>query len=133
MVGWGITQDPISNELIVSDGTPFLYFWDPETFEEKRKIKVYGRNGKYVNHLDELEFVHGRVFANVWFKDYILAIDPATGLVMEEYDFKDLFVPRPRGSNVLNGISITDKEDELFVTGKRWSSLFRVKIALPNN
>jgi len=131
--GWGITQDPISNELIVSDGTPFLYFWDPETLEEKRKFKVYGKNGKLVNHLDELEFVHGRVFANVWRKDYVVAIDPATGLVMEEYYFKDLFMSRPPGSHGLNAISITDKEDELFVTGKLWSSLFRVKIALPNN
>jgi len=133
MVGWGITQDPISNELIVSDGTEFLHFWDPETLEEKRRLPVLDKNGKPVLNLNELEFVHGRVFANVWFKDYVVAIDPDTGSVMEVYDFKDLFVPRPPGSNVLNGISITDKEDELFVTGKLWSSLFRVKIALPNN
>ena len=117
----------------MSDGSQYLHFWDPETLEEIRRVEVKRTNGHIVQRLNELEFVNGRVFSNIWFSDEIVSIDPVTGLVKESYDFSDIWPKSERnpGADVLNGISITDIPNELFVTGKKWSKLFRVRINLP--
>mmetsp|Transcript_12729 Transcript_12729/g.19198 ORF Transcript_12729/g.19198 Transcript_12729/m.19198 type:complete len:460 (-) Transcript_12729:358-1737(-) len=131
--GWGITQDPNTKLLIVSDGSRFLHFWDPLTLEEKKRVEVKRKDGSAVPKLNELEFVHGRVFANIWYADEIVSIDPETGIVEESYDFSELWPKSERntGSDVFNGISVTDVENELWVTGKKWANLYRIKIRLP--
>lgn len=83
--GWGMTYDKTRHEIIVSDGSDLLLFWDPTTLQEKRRIKVqrqFNRNARYIN---ELEYWRDRVLANVWFEDTILVINPETGVVEKEY------------------------------------------------
>ena len=83
--GWGITWDPCQEELIVTDGTNNLHFWDPESLEQKRKVAVTRQSGAPAKSLNEIEFWRGRVLANVWYEDVLLVIDPATGTVEKEY------------------------------------------------
>ena len=83
--GWGITWDRCKDELIVTDGSPNLHFWEPNTMSEKRKVPVSRMNGQPANELNEIEFWRGRVLANVWFEDVLLVIDPETGNVEKEY------------------------------------------------
>lgn len=83
--GWGITWDACKNELIETDGSEFLHFWDPETMREKRKIAVNRLNGKPAKEMNEIEFWRGRVLANIWYEDVLLVINPETGIVEKEY------------------------------------------------
>ena len=83
--GWGITYDASQHEFIVSDGSPFLHFWDATTLKEKRKVKVTRQNGGKADDLNELEFVNGHVLANVWHQDVILVIHPESGECLKEY------------------------------------------------
>ena len=83
--GWGITWDPCKKELIVTDGTNFLHFWNPDTMKQKRKIEVTRMDGNAAKKLNEIEFWRGRVLANVWYEDVLLVIDPETGKVEKEY------------------------------------------------
>jgi glutamine cyclotransferase len=83
--GWGITWDACNGELIVTDGSEFLHFWDPETMAEKRKVAVTRMDGKPARELNEIEFWRGRVLANVWYEDVLLVIHPETGKVEKEY------------------------------------------------
>jgi len=83
--GWGMTYDASKHELIVSDGSSYLHFWDPDTLQEKRKLEVMGRGNENRDNINELEVWRGRVLANVWFKDIILVINPETGVVEKEY------------------------------------------------
>ena len=126
--GWGLTHDATS--LIMSDGTEFLRFLDPSTFAERRRVRVTGV-GQPVKNLNELEYVRGEVFANVWMTDFIARIDPATGRVSAYIDLRGLLPVRdlPRDS-VLNGIAYDAAGDRLFVTGKLWPKVFEIKIAL---
>ena len=134
--GWGITHDPVKNELIVSDGSANLIFWNVETLEIKTNRTLYIRrqNGVPATNMNELEFWRGRVLANVWFQDVILVIHPETGVVEKEYDFSTLWPKedRPSGTNVFNGISISDDPDILYVSGKQWNRMYKVKL-LPEN
>ena len=124
--GWGLTQDKTS--LIMSDGTEFLRFLDPATFAEKRRIRVTAA-GAPLKELNELEFVKGEVFANVWQTDYVARIDPATGTVNGYIDFRGLMTPREReGTDVLNGIAYDEATDRLFITGKLWPRVYEVRI-----
>ena len=125
--GWGLTTD--GHWLIVSDGTDQLRFLDPNTFEEKRKISVVAR-GQPVYRLNELEYVKGEVWANVWGTDLVVRIDPATGKVTGVIDFTGLLAAEERDENtdVLNGIAYDPAGDRLFVTGKRWPKLFEVRL-----
>ncbi len=126
--GWGITQN--GKELIMSDGTPEIRFLEPETFEEKRRIKVT-YNQRPIPYLNELEWVKGEIYANVWQSDWILRIDPESGDVIGLIDMKGLLPPGtvtdPR-DHVLNGIAYDAKQDRLFVTGKKWPALFEIKL-----
>lgn len=83
--GWGITWDRCKDELIVTDGSEFLHFWDPTTMAEKRKIPVTRQDGKEALEMNEIEFWRGRLLANVWYEDVLLVINPETGIVEKEY------------------------------------------------
>lgn len=125
--GWGLTHD--SKSLILSDGTAILRFFDPETFHEVRRITVKD-HGAAVTKLNELEFVHGEIYANVWYTDRIARISPSTGRVLGWIDLKGL-MPRDQLSSdgaVLNGIAYDAGHDRLFVTGKLWPKVFEIKI-----
>jgi glutamine cyclotransferase len=130
--GWGITYIPHVKQLVVSDGSNMLHFWDAtvNTFPELKRIPVQRKDGTSVNSINELEYYHGYILANIWYSDTILKIHPETGLIEHEYDFSTLWPPEERVGNgdVLNGISISDKDDELFVTGKLWPKIYRVRL-----
>lgn len=83
--GWGMTYDSSNHELIVSDGSEFLHFWDPDTIAVKRKVEVKRQNSKKSNNINELEWWRGRVLANIWYEDILIVIDPETGIVEKEY------------------------------------------------
>lgn len=124
--GWGLTHDGTS--LVMSDGTSELRFLDPDTFAERRRVKVTAA-GKPIPELNELEFVKGEIFANIWQTDRIARIDPATGRVTGWVDLSGLLTPRERaGTDVLNGIAYDAARDRLFVTGKLWPRLFEIKL-----
>jgi glutamine cyclotransferase len=125
--GWGLTHD--ATDLIMSDGTAELRFLDPETFRERRRITVTD-GGRPVTRLNELEYVKGQVFANIWTTDSIARVDPVSGRVLGWVDLRGLLPGRDRvGSDaVLNGIAYDEAGDRLFVTGKLWPSLFEIKI-----
>jgi glutaminyl-peptide cyclotransferase len=125
--GWGLTTD--GQRLIMSDGTDQLRFIDPKTFKEDRRIGVKAL-GQPVHRLNELEYVKGQIYANVWGTDQIVRIDPATGEVVSVIDFAGLLPRRDRDKNtdVLNGIAYDPVGERLFVTGKCWPTLFEVRL-----
>lgn len=128
--GWGLTSD--GTQLIMSDGTPTLYFRDPETFAVLRTVDVTD-GGVTVDDLNELEYIDGEVWANVWTTDRIVVIDPETGIVAANVDLTGLLPPedRPPGTDVLNGIAYDAQGDRLFVTGKKWPKLFEIRLVPP--
>ncbi len=130
--GWGLTFD--GHALIRSDGTPTLHFHDPSDFHEVRSLMVRDA-GRPVGLLNELEWVGGQLFANVWTTDRIAVIDPATGTVTGWLDLgilKQGFVPpsdwNPR-DDVLNGIAYDPRTGHLLVTGKRWPTIFEIAVS----
>src|SRR5262245_1713187 len=125
--GWGLTRD--ATNLIMSDGTEFLRFLDPATFAERRRVRVTGV-GQPVKNLNELEYVKGEIFANVWLTDYIARIDPATGRIKGYVDLRGLMPANDPKRDVLNGIAYDAGGDRLFVTGKLWPRLFEIKLTL---
>jgi glutaminyl-peptide cyclotransferase len=128
--GWGITHD--DHRLIMSDGTATLHFLDPETFQEVGTINVYDDNGPVIK-LNELEYIHGEIYANVWQTDRIVRISPQTGQVLGWIDLTGLLSQDDRQPpvDVLNGIAYDAQHDRLFVTGKLWPKLFEIKIIAP--
>ncbi|MBM2831829.1 MAG: Glutamine cyclotransferase [Dehalococcoidia bacterium] len=125
--GWGITHD--GSRLIASDGTSTLYFLDPETLATTGQVEV--RDGDTpVDRLNELEFIDGRVFANVWVTEKIAIIDPWSGRVTGWVDLSGLLASRPSGKpvDVMNGIAYDAVNKRLFVTGKLWPWLFEIKL-----
>ena len=125
--GWGITHD--SKHLIMSDGTSTLRFLDPESFKQTGTLDVTYQ-GKPLANLNELEFVRGRIFANVWQSNSIVVIDPANGRVTAQINLPGLLNAEDRagGVDVLNGIAYDAKHDRLFVTGKLWPKVFEIKL-----
>jgi glutamine cyclotransferase len=125
--GWGLTHD--GTRLILSDGTPKLRFLDPATLKESGGVTV--RDGRRpVEDLNELEFVKGEVFANVWQTDRIARIDPKSGRVTGWIDLTGLMSAAERGTTdaVLNGIAYDSAADRLFVTGKLWPRVFEITL-----
>jgi glutamine cyclotransferase len=123
--GWGITTD--GSQLIMSDGTANLYFLDPETFEKTGQVEVHD-NGT-VTKLNELEYINGEVYANIWLTDKIAIIDPPTGQVTGWIDLTGIYTQENNDPNsVLNGIAYDAEGDRLFVTGKLWSQFFEIKL-----
>ncbi|MCA9917393.1 MAG: glutaminyl-peptide cyclotransferase [Anaerolineales bacterium] len=125
--GWGITHN--GRCLIMSDGSPTLTFRDPETFAAVGQITVQDPNGP-VRLLNELEYVNGEVWANIWQTDRIVRIDPATGQVIGNIDLTGLLDPATltQPANVLNGIAYDEANGRLFVTGKLWPTLFEIEL-----
>ncbi|HSB80639.1 MAG TPA: glutaminyl-peptide cyclotransferase [Candidatus Methylomirabilis sp.] len=125
--GWGLTHD--ENHLILSDGTPVLRFLDPDSFREVGRVIVRDR-GIPVQNLNELEFVQGEVYANVWHSDRIARIAPTSGEVLGWIDLSGL-LPKGAVANpeaVLNGIAYDAVRDRLFITGKLWPKLFEIRL-----
>ncbi|MDR3452658.1 MAG: glutaminyl-peptide cyclotransferase [Rhodoferax sp.] len=125
--GWGLTQD--GKSLILSDGSAALRFFDPATFREVRRITVKD-HGAPVTQLNELEYIHGEIYANVWHTDRIARISPATGQVLGWIDLSGLEPASAlaNGEAVLNGIAYDAAHDRLLVTGKLWPSIFEIKV-----
>jgi glutamine cyclotransferase len=125
--GWGLTND--GRSLILSDGTPNLRFLDPKTHAEQRRVRVVA-DGRPVSQLNELEYVDGEVWANIWQSPLIARIDPKNGSVKGWIDLSALerLSGRTGPDNVLNGIAYEPRSKRLFVTGKRWPKLFEVKL-----
>ncbi|PTL78630.1 glutamine cyclotransferase [Vitiosangium sp. GDMCC 1.1324] len=125
--GWGLTEDGTS--LIMSDGTSTLRFLDPRTLAVQQTLKVTDE-GREVSRLNELEYVKGEIYANVWMTDRIARIDPATGRVNGWIDLTGLLAPEDRSGNedVLNGIAYDAAHDRLLVTGKKWPKLFQIRV-----
>jgi len=123
--GWGITTD--GNQLIMGDGTATLYFLDPETFEKVGQVEVH--DDEPVTYINELEYIKGEVYANIWRTDKIAIIDPQTGQVTGWIDLTGIYNQENSDPNsVLNGIAYDTEGDRLFVTGKLWSQLFEIKL-----
>ena len=125
--GWGITHD--GKHLIMSDGTSTLHFLDPETFGEISQIEVYADNIP-VTRINELEYIQGEIYANIWQTERIARIDPITGQVIGWIDLKGILSPEDDSEtvDVLNGIAYDAKNDRLFVTGKFWPKLFEIEL-----
>jgi glutamine cyclotransferase len=125
--GWGITHD--GTRLIVSDGTATIYFWDPETLAEIGRISVFDNEGPVIQ-LNELEFINGEIWANVWLTDRIARISPETGQVLGWIDLTGLLdtsnLTEP--VDVLNGIAYDESNGRLFVTGKLWPALYEIEV-----
>lgn len=125
--GWGLTQD--GKRLIMSDGSAALRFLDSQTLQETGRLAIRDR-GQAVKDLNELEYVRGEVYANVWHTDRIARISPTSGNVTGWIDLKGLRekADAVSGEAVLNGIAYDAARDRLFVTGKNWSKLFEIKV-----
>ncbi len=127
--GWGLTYD--GENLIVSDGSSMLRFYDPNSFDLIRRLDVR-EDGVALRNLNELEFIDGEIWANIWYRDEIARISPDTGNVLGWIDLSLLY-PRSerRPEEVLNGIAYDATEDRLFVTGKNWPNLFEIRVNAP--
>lgn len=124
--GWGLTDD--GSRLIVSDGTDEIRFMNPETFEVVRRIGVRW-NGRAVDRLNELEYVRGEIWANVWYEDRIARISPDDGAVLGWIDIGNLYPPSARGrEDVANGIAFDPESGRVLVTGKNWPQVFEIEI-----
>ena len=126
--GWGLTYD--GSRLIMSDGSANLYFLDPVSFERVGQVEVYDVDAGAVAKLNELEYIEGYVYANIWYDERIVAIDPSSGQVVKWVDLSGLRDLAGPSADVLNGIAYDAEGDRLFVTGKRWSKLFEIELIL---
>ena len=126
--GWGLCND--GKNLIMSDGSQRLYFRDPKTFQLIKTIEVYSDQGP-INYLNELEYIEGLVYANIWMSNSIAVIDPLSGKTMAIINADELVSLQKQGlnGNVLNGIAYNSTNKKLYLTGKYWSKLFEVQIS----
>jgi glutaminyl-peptide cyclotransferase len=130
--GWGLTTDGAS--LIMSDGTDTLRFLDPRTYRVTRKLGV--RDGESpLKKINELELVRGVLLANIYQSDWVVAIDPQTGRIRRWMDLSALLPDKSRSAttDVLNGIAYDSAGNRLFVTGKRWPTLFEIRLTIPTD
>lgn len=125
--GWGLTT--VGRHLAMSDGSNEIVFRDPATFAERRRIRVTSA-GRLVRSLNELELVDGRILANIWHTPFIVAIDPASGVVTHLIDCSALVEEVGLGNReaVLNGIAFDPVRRRLFLTGKLWPTLFEIRV-----
>jgi glutamine cyclotransferase len=123
--GWGLTYDGTS--LIMSDGSANLFFFDPETYQLTRTQAVT-LEGRPLPQINELEWIKGEIWANVWHSDMIVRIDPVTGQVVGVLDMTGLLPNRRDDDDVLNGIAYDADADRTFVSGKRWPLLFEIRV-----
>jgi glutamine cyclotransferase len=125
--GWGLTHD--GRSLIMSDGTPRIRFLDPKTFAVERVINV-ADGSMPISQINELEYIKGEIYANIYMTDRIVRIDPQSGKVTAWVNLSGLLPPEDRRQpdGVLNGIAYDEARDRLFVTGKLWPKLFEIKL-----
>ena len=125
--GWGLTND--GSSLILSDGTNRIRFIDPNSFQVNRTISVLDGPTPIAN-INELEYVHGEIYANIWHKELVARIEPQTGRVVGWIDLTGLRALSNAANNeaVLNGIAYDENNDRLFVTGKLWAKLFEIRL-----
>jgi glutamine cyclotransferase len=127
--GWGLTT--IDDRIVMSDGSNILYFFEPEMFNVVSRIEVYDNKGK-VDQLNELEYIKGEIWANIWQSDLIARIDPATGKVNSYIDLSSVYPVSERlkvNADVLNGIAYDAGNNRIFITGKRWPKLYEIKVS----
>ncbi len=127
--GWGLTTD--GQYLFMSDGSAVISCIDPVTFAVHRKIIVH-EGQQQIGNLNELEFIKGEIWANIFQKDLIVRISPVTGKVLGWIDLSQLYslIPEHNRIDVLNGIAYDDNRDRIFVTGKLWPNIFEIKVLL---
>jgi len=125
--GWGLTHN--GEDLIMSDGTHVLYFLDPSMFTTKRQLEVFDQEGE-VTSLNELEYIRGKIWANRYYTDEIVIIDPQSGKVEGRVNLKGILkaADRQPSTDVLNGIAWDEKGERIFVTGKFWPKLFEIRL-----
>lgn len=124
--GWGITHD--GNSLIMSDGTATLHFLNPETYQETNSIEVHDNNGP-VTQLNELEYINGTIYANIWTQEKIAIINPQTGQIKAWINLTGITQTENLDANdVLNGIAYDPNQNRLFITGKLWSQLYQITL-----
>ncbi len=131
--GWGLTDN--TKQIVMSNGTDVITFRSPETFKVKRKINVTD-GGQPVTQLNEIEWIEGEIWANVWQTTEIVRIDPSTGKVTDRIDFRALVTKeqaeeREGQPDVLNGIAYLASEDRIFVTGKWWKYVYEIELVEP--
>lgn len=128
--GWGLTTD--GKRLILSDGTATLRFLNPQTFQVEKQLTVRTPT-RLLDQLNELEFVDGEIYANIWYSDHIARISPETGRVLGWIDLSSLYPAnqRPSKEHVLNGIAYDAQRKQLLVTGKNWPRLYRIELTPP--
>ena len=128
--GWGITNNGV--DLIYSDGSDKLHFLSPETLKVSRSIQVT-ENGKKIDRLNELEWIEGQIWANIWQKDRIVMINPVDGRVTASIDLEGLLPDNERRpeTDVLNGIARNPADGSIWVTGKRWPWLYQIELIPP--
>ncbi len=126
--GWGLAQD--GTNIIMSDGSSSLRFWNPQNFQEVRRIIVTD-GGVEVHDLNELEYIHGQIYSNIWQTDLIAIISPQTGHVTGWIDLSGLRPASTKADSdaVLNGIAFDAAHNRLFVTGKLWPEIFEIQLA----
>lgn len=133
--GWGLTYD--GTYLIASDGTSFLSFFKVPTppfnkaMEKVREVKVFDSlQGREVDQINELEHVHGKIYANIWYKDHIIEIDPKTGQITDNIDFRGLYpkASRTAKADCLNGIAYNESHHFFLLTGKQWPQYYQIKL-----
>ena len=130
--GWGITFD--DKHIIMSNGTPVLKFLDPHTYKVVGEIEVYDENGG-IGMLNELEYIDGEIYANIWAQERVARIDPDTGRVTGWIDLSGLLTKEDKKKrvDVLNGIAYDKESKRLLVTGKLWPKLFEIEIVPKNS
>ena len=139
--GWGITLDDANRILYVTDGSDTVTRVNADTLEQMSQFKVKKANGQHQKLLNELEFVDGYIWANVFYFNGMIKIDPNSGLIVKTVDFAPLhdaemnlvkekrqLVGYDHGNNVCNGIAYDPAEDAFYVTGKRWNMMFKIKL-----
>ncbi len=130
--GWGLTND--GKSLIMSDGTSTLTFFDPDTFSEVKKITVHDDNGE-IRAVNELEYIKGYIYANIFLTPIIKKIDPETGRVLGSFNLNKILKGYYKSGfdDPANGIAYDPENDQLLVTGKYWPYLFRIKLTQEGN
>ncbi len=126
--GWGLCNNGTS--LIMSDGTERITFRNPKTFKIEKVVEVYNHKGP-INYLNELEYINGKIYANVWTTNIIISIDPETGRVLQEVDATNLVLQNRGVGEVLNGIAYNSETNKTYLTGKNWSGLHDVNFVAP--
>lgn len=123
--GWGLTSN--GRQLIMSNGSQELSFRNARTFETESTLNVT-LNGRALTRLNELEWVNGLIYANIWYEDTIVAIDPVSGRVVEQVDLSALRNYEHKSADALNGIAYKPESNTFLVTGKYWSQIYEIKL-----